>query len=89
MLKDVIQARALDGYRVWIRFEDGREGVVDLQPHLKFREVFAPLKDPSYFGQLHVDANLGTIIWPNGADFDPDVLYSIITGIPILLEPAG
>ena len=37
--------------------------------------VFAPLQDPAYFARVSVDADAGTIVWPNGADLDPDVLY--------------
>ena len=75
MLKDVIFATPLDGYRLLLRYEDGVEGVVDLGPVISFRGVFAPLKDPAYFSQVKVDAELGTVSWPNGADLDPDVLY--------------
>jgi hypothetical protein len=32
-------------------------------------------EDPGYFNQVKVDDELGTIVWPNGADIDPDVLY--------------
>jgi hypothetical protein len=83
MLKDLVAARPLDGYRLYLRFEDGAEGVVDLSTQLNFRGVFEPLKDPAYFQMLRVDADLGTVVWPNGADLDPDVLYSVLTGVPI------
>lgn len=86
MLKDIITATALDDYRLYLRFEDGIEGVVDLGPHLSFRGVFEPLRDPAYFAQVRVDPGLGTVAWPNGADLDPDVLYGRITGTPALRE---
>ena len=35
------------------------------------------------FDQVSVDANLGTVVWPNGADIDPDVLYARVTGEPL------
>jgi len=89
MLKDIVSAQALEGYHVHLRFEDGTEGTVDLASHLSFRGVFAPLKELSYFRQVRVDPNLGTVAWPNGADLDPDVLYAHITGQPIVLEPAA
>ena len=45
--------------------------------------VFTPLEDPAFFGQVRVNAELGTIQWPNDVDFCPDVLYSRVTGKPI------
>ena len=75
MLKDIVSAEPVGRYRLHLRFEDGIEGVVDLEPILSFRGIFAPLKDPAYFAQIRVDSELGSICWPNGADMDPDVLY--------------
>jgi hypothetical protein len=83
MLKDVVSATALSDYRLHIRFEDSVEGVVDLTPLLDFRGVFEPLKSPAYFAEVRVDPELGTVVWPNGADLDPDVLYARLTGTPI------
>ncbi len=45
--------------------------------------VFAPLRDPAYFARVRVNPDLGTICWPNDADWDPLVLYSLVTGRPI------
>jgi hypothetical protein len=86
MLKDIVAAEALGDYRLHLRFEDGVDGVVDLASHLSFRGVFEPLRDPAYFSRVRVDVELGTVVWPNGADLDPDVLYERTTGTPILLE---
>lgn len=83
MLKDIVEVRALEGYRLHLRFEDGVEGDVDLQQSLTFDGIFAPLKDRAYFAQVRVEPEFGTIVWPNGADLDPLVLYSRITGTPI------
>ncbi|MGO4883276.1 MAG: DUF2442 domain-containing protein [Bryobacteraceae bacterium] len=87
MLKDIVAANSLGGHRLHLRFEDGVEGTIDLAPVLSFRGVFEPLRDPAYFAQVRVDPALGTVTWPNGADLDPDVLYSRITGTPVLEEP--
>ena len=86
MLRDVIEARPLEGHCVYLRFEDGVEGVVDLGQQLRFEGVFEPLKDRDYFLQVRVDPEAGTITWPNGADLDPDVLYSRVTGVPVSLN---
>jgi len=84
MLKDIVAAKAVGDYRLHLRFEDGVEGVVDLAPYLNFRGVLEPLRDREYFAQVRVDAGLGTVVWPNGADLDPDVLYGRVTGMAIL-----
>jgi hypothetical protein len=65
-------------------FEDGTSRQVDLKPHLD-GEVFAPLKDINNFRTVHVNRDLDTIVWSNGADMSPDFLYEI--GVPIA-EPA-
>lgn len=83
MLRDVTEVRAIGGYRIWLRFDDGTEGDLDLKPELNFEGVFEPLRDEAYFSQVKVDSELGTVVWPNGADWDSLVLYSLVTGRPI------
>jgi len=53
---------------------------VDISKLIKFRGVFEPLKDEAFFAKVDVNPEWGTIFWPNGADLDPDVLYSMVTG---------
>lgn len=91
MLKDVVEVKPLEGYRLFLRFEDGAGGEVDLTEFIKFEGVLEPLKDRAFFEQVQVNLELGTICWPNGADLDPDVLYAWITGkpIPIPAQKAG
>lgn len=83
MLKDVVEVRPLDNYRLHVRFDDGVEGTIDLAEVLSFTGIFEPLNDRAYFSKVYVNPDVGTICWPNGADIDPDVLYSLITGEPI------
>lgn len=83
MLMDVVSVEPRGDYRLWLRFQDGTEGEIDLRPELTFRGVFAPLRDPAYFAQVRVNPDLGTICWPNDADWDPLVLYSLLTRRPI------
>jgi hypothetical protein len=85
MMKDVVGAKALDGFRLHVRFEDGVEGEIDLTGLIRFEGVFAPLRDPARFSEVRVHPELGTVCWPNGADLDPDVLYARISGKPIRL----
>jgi hypothetical protein len=83
MLKGVVDVHVLDGYHLRLRFEDGVEGVVDIASLIEFSGVFAPLRERDYFAQVCVNPDTGTICWPNDADLDPEVLYSIISGQPI------
>jgi Protein of unknown function (DUF2442) len=83
MLNDIIEVRPLGGYRLFLRFENGVEGEVDLADQIRFDGVFAALREPANFAQVRVNSEVGTIVWPNGADLDPDVLYSIVTGQPV------
>ncbi|MBA3866276.1 MAG: DUF2442 domain-containing protein [Solirubrobacterales bacterium] len=74
-LISVTQVEPVDGFELRLRFSDDSERVVDLEPEL-WGPVFEPLKaDPDLFRQVRVDAEIGTIVWPNGADMDPDVLH--------------
>ena len=71
-LAEVIDARHLGGHRVWVKFDDGLEGEVDLSD-LLWGQVFEPLKDPAYFANFTID---WTLTWPNGADIAPESLYA-------------
>ena len=83
MLKDVVEVTAVGGYRLRLRFEDGVEGEVDVAELVPFDGVFAELREPATFERVRVDTELGTIVWPGGADLDPDVLYARVSGEPI------
>ena len=63
-------------YILRLRFEDGSERLVDLAAHLD-GEIFEPLKELSLFRTAHLDADLDTVVWDNGADMSPDFLYDI------------
>lgn len=71
----IISVEALQGFVLRLRFDDDTEREVDLESAL-FGPIFEPLHaDPALFRQVRVDDELGTIVWPNGADMDPDVLH--------------
>ncbi len=65
------------GHRLWLRFNDGAEGEVDLAAHL-VGPVFVPLRDPTVFAAVRLDPELRTIVWPNGADLAPEFLHSLL-----------
>ena len=65
----------LERFEVRLSFTDGSERVVDLDRYLR-GPVFEKVRsDPAYFRSVAVDADFGTLVWPNGADICPDVLY--------------
>ena len=65
----------LEGYRLRVGFDDGTERVVDVDRFLR-GPVFEPIpRDRKLFEAVRVDPELKTVVWPNGADIDPDVLY--------------
>ena len=83
MLRDVVEVRPLDSYRVYLRFDDGVQGEINLEPLLSpFDGVFEPLRRLDRFREVFVDDG-GTIAWPNGADLAPEVLYSKVSGRPL------
>jgi hypothetical protein len=69
-------ATALDPYVVRVVFADGEVRDVDIEPLLD-GPVFQALREPSMFARVTVDEYGETIVWPNGADLDPDVIYAI------------
>ena len=74
---DVLEARYVRAYIVWLKFRDGTSGEIDLGPEL-WGEVFEPLKDLAFFRQFKVDPECETLVWPNGADFAPEFLHDNI-----------
>jgi hypothetical protein len=67
--------RVLARYFLELAFADGTERVIDLEPML-WGPMFEPLlTDYHLFRRVTVDAEAGTIVWPNGADISPRTLY--------------
>jgi len=83
MLKDIVSVKPLENYQLYLKFEDNQEGIIDISQLIDFTEIFAPLQDLTYFAQVKINPEWGTIYWQNGADLDPDLLYAIITEKPI------
>ena len=73
-LYDVTEFELLEAYTVRVAFDDGTSQVVNLEPVL-YGEVYGPLRDPEIFRQVRLDPEVRTLVWPNGADFDPYVLH--------------
>lgn len=73
---DVTCVEVLHGRVVRLTFEDGTVKTIDLAPYL-WGEMFEPLAaSDEEFAKVSVDPDAGTIVWPNGADLSPSMLYS-------------
>ncbi|MDA1276373.1 MAG: DUF2442 domain-containing protein [Verrucomicrobia bacterium] len=64
----------LGDYTLRVCFADGTSQDIDFRPVLT-GEFFEHLRDPNIFSQVRIDPEIGTLVWPNGADFDPDMLH--------------
>jgi hypothetical protein len=69
----LLRAQYRRDHRVWLEFDDGVTGEVDLADQM-WGEVFEPLKDPAVFAAFRVD---GTLVWENGADLAPEFLHDL------------
>ncbi len=74
MFLHINEVNYLGEYRLRLWFNNGQIKDVDLKDQLH-GEVFEPLKNLELFQQVQVDADTGTVAWPNGADFAPEYLY--------------
>ncbi len=61
-------------YTLRVTFDDGAIKVIDFMPMLR-GELYGPLRDLGVFEQVRLDVEVGTLVWPNGADFDPATLH--------------
>ncbi len=75
MSPDIVDVEPTGAYRLILTFENKERREIDLADLVSFTGVFEPLKDPAYFQQVRVEPDVGTIVWPSGADICPDVLY--------------
>lgn len=80
MLHRIVEVQAKSEYRLWIRFEDGAEGVVDLSA-LVGKGVFRTWEDAAQFRRVFIDTEAGTVAWPGGIDLAPDALYREVAGV--------
>lgn len=61
-------------YVLRVVFDDETEQVINFQPVMA-GELHGPLRDLALFNQVKIDAEVHTLVWPNGADFDPATLH--------------
>lgn len=72
-LYKVTDFKIVEEYTIWVQFDDGSEQTINFEPLLHGR-IFGPLRDLDVFNQVTLDPIAKTLIWPNGADFDPETL---------------
>ena len=70
----VVSVEIVSDYILRVRFDDGAEQVIDFRPILA-GELYGPLRDLNLFNRVTVDPEVHTLVWPNGADFDPETLH--------------
>jgi hypothetical protein len=70
----VISFKIESPFTLRIQFEDNTEQVIDFKPVLA-GELYRPLRELPFFNQVRIDPEVHTLIWPNGADFDPATLH--------------
>ena len=61
-------------YTLLVRFDDNIEQTIDFRPVLA-GELYRPLRKLDLFNQVRIDPEVETLVWPNGADFDPATLH--------------
>jgi len=66
--------RIVGPFTLHVRFDDGTEQTIYFRPVLE-GELYGPLRDREQFEQVRIDPEVHTLVWPNGADFDPSTLH--------------
>jgi uncharacterized protein DUF2442 len=79
----VISFQKIGPFTLSIQFEDGTSQTIDFRPVLK-GELYGPLQEPTVFDQVRIDPEIHTLVWPNGADFDPAILHNWSESKPAL-----
>ena len=70
----VIAFQIVSPYTLRVEFDDQTQQTIDFKPVLG-GELFGPLRELSTFNQVQIDPEVRTLVWPNGADFDPETLH--------------
>ena len=79
----VLSFEKVDPFTLRVVFDDGSSQVIDFRPVLE-GEMYGPLQDLSLFEQVRIDTEVHTLVWPNGADFDPAILHNWPESSPAL-----
>jgi len=74
-------------YTLRVGFDDATEQTIDFRPVLA-GELYGPLRELSIFNQVKIDPEVHTLVWPNGADFDPATLHDWPENVSAFAERA-
>jgi hypothetical protein len=77
-----IEVKALDPYKVWVKYSDGVEGVADFS-NLAGKGVFKKWEDPEFFKSVFIEDDWRCISWPGELDIDPETTYHLVSGLSI------
>jgi hypothetical protein len=70
----VVGFKNIGSFTLRVKFDDGQEQEIDFRPVLA-GDLYGPLMDEKLFNQVEIDPEIHTLVWPNGADFDPETLH--------------
>jgi Protein of unknown function (DUF2442) len=70
----VVDFEIVAAYTLRVIFDDHTQQIIDFRPVL-LGELYSPLQDEKFFKQVEIDPEIHTLMWPNGADFDPATLH--------------
>jgi len=73
-IHSVISVDLIGTYSLRVGFNDGSSRDIKLEPFLE-GEIYGPLRNPDVFAEVKIDPEVRTLVWPNGADFDPAILH--------------
>jgi hypothetical protein len=75
MLQRITRVEVRAGYRLWLLFADGLDGIVDFTPIIEKGGVFSPMRDPAFFARVELHPNGRLISWPGDLEFCADALW--------------
>ncbi len=84
-LHDVTAFEIVSDYTLRVWFDDNTEQIINFEPILH-GPLFGPLRDLTIFNQVELDQEIGTLVWPNGADIDPTVLHDWPTHADAIIQ---
>jgi len=74
-IHQVVSFEKVAPFTLRVQFEDATSQIIDFRPVLQ-GELYGPLQEPTLFDQVRIDPEVHTLVWPNGADFDPANLHN-------------